>query len=162
MKKATIWTNSDGLAVGFGTRDSETTGSAKVVTAGKRQEIVMRLKLSELGDAIDANDLINAPVIPAGSVILSANLRVIDAATGTNAVLDIGIAKASDGTDLNDDGIDAAIATATLVNAYYVACDGAEIGAEMAYDTKLYASYDTAAFTGGVVEVTVTYIAPGT
>lgn len=160
MKKSVIWTNSDGLAVGFGPRDVETTYSAKLSVGGNRQQVVMRIKLSELADTIDANDLINAPVIPAGAVLETARLFMETAAVGATAVLDIGIAKASDGTDIDDDGIDVAIATATLVDGYTVACDGAKLGTELAYASKVYASYDTAAFTDGVAVLTVEYVCP--
>ena len=157
MKREALWSNKDGLYVGFGTRDVETTGSAAVVTEGTRSEIVMRIKLSELADTIDVTDVINAPIIPAGSILESAKLHVETAAVGATAVLDIGLCTVA-GVDVDDDGVDAAIATATLVDGYYVACDGAKIGTELAQASKLYASYDTAAFTDGVVVVTVTYI----
>jgi hypothetical protein len=160
MNRSSIWNNSDGLAVGFGPRDSETTGSAKVVTAGRRQQVVLRIKLSELADTLDTNDLINAPTIPAGSLLETARLFVLDAAVGASAVLDIGLAKSVDSTDIDDDGVDVAIATATLVDGYTTLCDGAKIATELAYDSKVYASYDTAAFTGGVVLVVLEYLCP--
>lgn len=158
MKKSSIWANSDGLAVGFGPRDTETTEVTKVSLGGNRQQLVARIKLSELADAITANHLINAAYIPAGALLESAKLFVETAAIGVNAVLDIGLAKVSDGTDIDDDGIDVAIATTTLVDGYNTACDGAKIGTELAYDSKIYASYDTAAFTAGVVVLTVEYV----
>jgi hypothetical protein len=160
MNKASLWANSDGLVVGFGARDAETTGSAKVSVGGMRQQVVVRLKLSELGDTLDTNDLVNAPIIPAGALLESARLFVESAAAGTNAVLDIGIAKAVDSTDIDDDGIDVAIATTTLVDGYTTLCDGAKIATELAYNSKVYASYDTAAFTSGVVVITVEYVVP--
>jgi hypothetical protein len=158
MKKATIWANSDGLAVGFGPRDTETVEVTKVSLGGNRQQLVCRIRLSELADTITANHLINAAYIPAGSLLETVRLHVETAATGVNAVLDIGLAKLSDGTDIDDDGVDAAIATATLVDKYTTLCDGALVGTELTYDSKIYASYDTAAFTAGVVVLTAEYI----
>jgi hypothetical protein len=160
MNKSSIWSNKDGLAVGFGTRDVEYTYSAGVSVKGVRQQALLRLRLADLGDTVDANDLINAPVLPSGAFIESAKLFVEDAAVGVNAVLDIGFAKASDGTALDDDGIDAAIATATLVDQYDVACDGGVIGTQLSEAARMYASYDTAAFTAGVVLVVVDYWLP--
>ena len=160
MNKASLWSNSDGLVVGFGTRSVEQTASSKVSLGGQRQQIVMNVKLSDLADTLDTNDLVNAPVIPAGAVLESAKLFVVDAAVGATAVLDLGIAKAVDSTDIDDDGIDVAIATATLTDGAVIACDGAKIGTELAYASKVYASYDTAAFTGGNIVVTIEYLVP--
>ena len=157
MNRDSLWTNSDGLVVGFGPRDVEYTGSATVSTAGARKQVVARFRLSDLGDALDTNDLVNAPVIPAGALLEAAKLYVYTAAAGVNAVLDIGIATAA-GADVNDAGIDAAIATATLVEGYDTACDGALVGTKLANNSKVYASYDTAAFTAGVVTVVIDYI----
>lgn len=159
MNKSSIWTNKDGLAVGFGTRDVEKTGSYVVDTDGSYKELVVRLVLSDLADTIDVNDVVNAPVIPSGSFISSALLVVETAAVGATAVLDIGLCTVA-GVDVDDDGIDAAIATATLVTDYDTACDGAKIGLHTTADWKVYASYDTAAFTAGVVKVVIKYLPP--
>lgn len=160
MNRDTIWTNADGLAVGFGTRDVEQTGSAKLSVGGDRQQVRFRIKLADLTDTTVGNQLINAPSIPAGAILETARLFVESAAVGVNAVLDIGLAKTADGAIIDDDYVDAAIATATLVDGYTVLCDGAAIGTELAFNSKVYASYDTAAFTSGVVVVTLEYVVP--
>ena len=159
-KRKLNWTNKDGLVVGFGTRGVETTYSAKASRGGPEQQIVMRIRGADLADAVVADQLIHAPIIPAGAFIKSAYLQVDTAFEGVNAVLDIGVYKLSDGTAVDDDGIDAAIATATLVASYDVACDGAEVGKEQAVACKIAASYDTAAFTAGEATLIVTYVDP--
>ena len=159
-KRKLNWTNQDGLVVGFGTRGVETTYSAKASRGGPEQQIVMRIRGADLADAVVADQLIHAPIIPAGAFIKSAYLQVDTAFEGVNAVLDIGVYKLSDGTAVDDDGIDAAIATATLVASYDVACDGAEVGKEQAVACKIAASYDTAAFTAGEATLIVTYVDP--
>jgi hypothetical protein len=160
MKRNATWTNSDGLRVGFGTRGVETTYSSKASTAGAEQQIVMRIKGADLADSDVAAQLDYAPSIPAGAFIKSAYLQVDTAFEGTNAVLDIGVYKTSDGTAVNDAGIAAAIATATLVASYDVACAGALVGTELANNSKIAASYDTAAFTAGEATLIVTYVVP--
>jgi len=159
-KRDSNWTNKDGLVVGFGTREVETTYSAKASRGGPEQQIVMRIKGADLADSDVAAQLVHAPIIPAGAFIKSAYLQVDTAFEGVNAVLDIGLYKLSDGTAVDDDGIDAAIATATLVAHYDVACDGAEVGKEQAVACKVAASYDTAAFTAGEATLIVTYVPP--
>lgn len=157
-KRDTNWTNADGLVVGFGTREAETTYSAKVSRGGPEQQVVMRIKGADLADSAVADQLVHAPVIPAGALLKSAHLQVDTAFVGTNAVLDIGLYKASDGSAIDDDGVDSAIATTTLVADYDVACDGAEIGLKTDFACKIAASYDTAAFTDGVATLVVTYV----
>jgi hypothetical protein len=154
------WTNKDGLVVGFGTRAVESTYSAKASQGGPEQQIVMRINGPDLADSDVASQLVHAPIIPAGAFIKSAYLQVDTAFEGASAVLDIGLYKLSDGTALDDDGIDAALATATLVAHYDVACDGAEVGKEQAEAVKVAASYDTAAFTAGVATLVITYVNP--
>jgi hypothetical protein len=161
MNRNSLWTNSDGLVVGFGTRDVESTGSAKVSLGGRRQQVVFKITGTDLADSDVSAQLVNAVVIPAGSILESAKLFVESVFAGATAVLDIGIYKASDGTAVDDDGVDAAIAVTSIDgDGDIIACDGALIGTELAFDSKLGASYDTAAFTSGVAYVTVEFISP--
>lgn len=161
MIRDEIWTNSDGLAVGFGTREVETNAGAVVVAGdGVTRTVVVNIKGSGIPDSAVGPQLINGAVIPANSYLKGATLFVTTAFVGATAVLDIGLFKASDGTEVDDDGIDAAIATATLVDNYDVACDGALIGTVLAYDSKIGVSYDTAAFTAGEATLVVEYLVP--
>jgi hypothetical protein len=101
----------------------------------------------------------NSVVIPANSLIIGATLQVYTAFVGASAVLDIGTWNASTFAEIDDDGIDAAIATATLVDNYVVACDGGQIGASVgAADAVVVAQYDTAAFTAGEAILTIRYL----
>ena len=159
-KRSLNWTNTDGLVVGFGTRGVETTYSAKVPEKGVEEKIVMRIYGPDLADVTVSGQLVHAPVIPAGAFIKSAYLQVDTAFVGASAVLDIGVYKAVDNAAVADDGIDAAIATATLIADYDVACDGSLVGTELAFASKLAASYDTAAFTDGKATLIVTYVNP--
>jgi hypothetical protein len=160
-KRDNTWTNQDGLYVGFGTRKAESNTGSNHGGSSAIRTMTLKIVGSELSDAVAAADLENAAVIPADSVILSANLFVTTAFAGVNAVLDIGTYKAADNTAEDDDGIDAAIATATLVDNYAVACDGADIGTVVTGSGyKIAASYDTAAFTAGEATLVVRYLVP--
>ena len=160
-KRDNTWTNQDGLYVGFGTRKVETGTGSNHGGSSAIRTMTLRIKGADLKDVVAAADLENAAVIPNDSVILSANLFVTTAFVGVNAVLDIGTYKAADNTVEDDDGIDAAIATATLVIDYAVLCDGGDIGTVVTGSGyKIAASYDTAAFTAGEATLVVRYLVP--
>ena len=89
-----------------------------------------------------------ALTLPANSFIVSATLRVIDALTGTTPTLTIGLVE-KDGTAIDADGIDVAIA-ATAVDAVgeTVLCDGALVGKLVGIGTE---RGQLVATTGGTV-----------
>lgn len=154
------WTNQDGLYVGFGTRKTEVNTSGLHSPKGAVQTLTVKIHGPSLSDAVAAADLENAAVIPANALIVGAKLFVTTAFAGASAVLDIGTYKAADNTVEDDDGIDAAIATATLVDNFVATCDGADIGTVVTGEGyKIAASYDTAAFTAGEATLVVEYIA---
>ena len=128
------WTNSDGLVVHFGTRDVTTTGGFRVADNGATEKVYMTIKGTDLADAVAATDdqIIYGPVIPNGATILSATLKVDTAFTsGGSAVLDLGLYD-KDGTIVDDDGIDAAVAVASLTLGAEIACDGADVNTVVA------------------------------
>lgn len=170
----TSWVNQDGLKVRFGRRDQteDNTAPAAVVTAGLKQQAVLRIKGTALADtctfAAGTLDERGAR-IPGNAYITSATLHVDEAfTTSASGVLDIGLYKV-DGSAHDDDGIDVAIAAGTLVANADIACDGAEVGKLLAVTAPsgrtdnsviLGASYDTGAFTAGTATLIVEYIVP--
>ena len=69
--------------------------------------------------------------IPANSFIVSATLRVLTAIDGTTPTLTIGLVE-KDGTTIDADGIDAAIAESAIdAVGETVLCDGALVGARL-------------------------------
>lgn len=158
-KRDEVWTNQDGLFVGFGTRKAEKNTGGNHASRGAIQTQTVKLKGTDMGDTVAASDLENAARIPANALLLSANLFVTTAFTsGGIAVLDIGVYNADTGAVVDDDGIDAAVALAALEDNDTVTCDGALVGTVMAQETKIGASYDTAAFTAGEATLVVRYI----
>lgn len=151
------WTNEDGLVVRFGLdRTTQAETGLKV-----QEEHVLVLDIEDATALVDADTTApseDAAFIPAGSIITDAYLHVTTAFTsGGLAVLDLGT-KAASGTIIDDDGIDAAIAVADLTENSVTIGDGALVGAHVAADSWVYASYDTAAFTAGVGKLYVKYI----
>lgn len=113
--------------------------------------------LSTLTDSTWSPTPIEA-ALPSGAVILKATVVVMDAATsGGSATLDIGLFQ-EDGTAIDDDGIDAAIAVASLTANAVVDANGAVVGTRLAEKAYVGATYDTAAFTAGRVKVLIEYV----
>src|SRR5688572_21309346 len=160
MPSDELWSNQDGLLVGFGTRTVETNSGAQPRSDSVRQEVKVRIKGLDLLDADVVAQLHHGVTIPADSLLLSATLFVTTAFAGATAVMDIGTYNAA-GTAVDDDGIDSAVAVATLVDNAVVTCDGALIGTVLASDQRIGITYDTAAFTAGEAWLHVVYIPKG-
>lgn len=164
MARDAVWSNKDGLVVGFGTRTPVYNGSYSVAadSAAGVSKLYYRFRGEDLADAVSAtgDSIVQAPVIPNGSIIKSATLYVTEAFVGATAVLDIGVYNSA-GTAVDDDGIDAAVAV-TSIDAIgdTIACDGADVGTVVATSggVKIAASYDTAAFTAGEALLTVEFV----
>ena len=152
-----IWTNDDGLEVRFGL--DRTTEQPSGRTAGEEKVLVWHVAdATELGDTDTAAVAGDEAFIPAGAVIKDAYFVVDTAFTsGGSAVLDLGLKQAA-GTNIDDDGIDAAVALAALGADAVVACNGALVGTRLANNSYVMATYDTAAFTAGAGKLVIKYI----
>lgn len=157
MGRDSYWTNDDGLVVGFGPRTVDTGLAAKVSTMGETQELVLDIVGADLADATVPTNINTGAFIPANSLVLSGVLIVDTAFAGATAVLDIGTYTAA-GVAVDDDGIDSAIAVASLTADTDIDSDGAVIGTVVTADTYIAATYDTAAFTAGTAKLIVRYI----
>jgi hypothetical protein len=166
MNKKSIWTNKDGLYVGFGPRGVETNAAARLTAGdGATKTVQMKIVGTALADAPTTAQLANSVVIPAGSQIELVRITVDSQFAGVNAVLDVGGYTTADAED-NDDGFIVALATATLVAGFQAdyeavsGAGGAYIKTILAAPLKVGAGYDTAAFTAGVATVTIVYSSP--
>lgn len=149
------WTNSDGLEVRFKNPDAGPTG-AGLSTMGAVKNISVDF---DFATAITAAADGHEAFIPANAYIKAATLIVISAMTGTSGTLTIGLAQ-KDGTVIDADGIDAAVAQATLVANAVVKCDGALAGGTAgigAANGYLYTSTG-GTVTGGRGRLVVEYI----
>jgi hypothetical protein len=173
MSRANIWVNSDGLNVGNGTHSSDN-NCAGVVSVGNLITVKQEITLADAVDvAVTGTALPQAHVIPRGSIFESATVQTLVAATGSSSTLDIGTFSRGLATEVVDDAIgilDAGtIAEMTTVGEIQV-CDGSFLpkvtgvtgmaGAISNSDVVIVYSWDTAAFTAGVILLTVTYTAP--
>lgn len=178
MARNATWTNDDGLVVGFGTHSEDNNVAGVTQSSGGRVTVKQEITLADLADTFAATNVDPQAVrIPRGSVITNAYLEVKVAAVGASATLDIGTWGVGLATEVVDDadGIVADASTAELnaIGEVHI-CDGALVassgntaaagvvcvGATSDSDVVIAPSYETAAFTAGVVLLHVEYIPP--
>ena len=167
MGRESTWTNSDGLVVGFGTHDEDNDVSA--LRGGTEKTIEVEFDLVDLADTFAAaNRKPQEVIIPRGSIIKSAYIQTLVAATGSSSTLDIGTWGTNDVVDVADGLVaDVTIAEMTSIGEVHV-LDGAlisasgqtAVGATSASDVVLAPSYETAAFTAGRIRLTVEVLVP--
>ena len=152
------WTNEDGLLVRFGEERAEVASDG--VTSAEEQLLVFKIgDATALADTDTAAEAGDRPFIPANAIIKEA-FFVVDTAftSGGSAVLDLGL-KQANGTNIDDDGIDAAIAVAALTAGTVITSDGADVGTKVgANNAYPMATYDTAAFTAGAGRLFIKYV----
>ena len=170
MSVQELWTNNDGLQVRFG-KERSGYGRVKaglVRTSGNENELVIDFTWDNMpgfdadadGDGtLDSFDE-NNEYIPANAVIKEAVLYVTSDWTGTSTpAMTIGLYQ-QNGTVIDADGIDAAIAEAALDTNDVVVCDGAlashdSVGAADAF-VRVYAS--TGTFTAGSARLVIRFV----
>ena len=150
------WTNSDGLEIRFTGPEAGQTG-ASVDTCGGVKEVI--LDISDMSTNITAAADGHEAFIPAGSFIVEAFLKVTTAMAGTSGTLTIGLAQ-KDGTVIDADGIDAAVAQADLAAGKAVVCDGALVGGTATVGSANAYLYTTkgGTVTAGAAKLVVRYI----
>lgn len=161
----TVTANSDGLRFRYGLDTQKGAQVGAPCTYGALKQVVGILEVARMDTT---GGLIGGEpntAIPAGSYITRAFLIITEAFTGASGTLDIGLANAdATYTNLDEDGIDSAVAVASLAQGSIIACDGALVGAGTDRDTGAlgYLSYDidTTDFTAGKAIVIVEYFEP--
>jgi hypothetical protein len=159
------WTNSDGLRIKIGATEANVTQGGEYNVTGQVHEVQVRFNLTSLGTATAL--LEPGIIIPKGARIDSVEVVAETLATGTNAVLNVGLVRLDNTTTIDEDGLVAAIPLANLnvageknVLTAGVTYAGALVGTTLANAGKFVADYDTAAFTAGVALVTVKFYVP--
>lgn len=130
------------------------------------QKVVVDFSFDKLPAAGDVGDAVVLE-LPAKAVILSAYLLVTKAFVGgTGSTVQIGTKKASDGTELDNDGFVTAANTGTDIASIdadgdVVIGSGAQIGKALAERAKIAVTAGGAALTAGEARLVVQYIHPG-
>jgi|TARA_Y100000296_G_scaffold80058_1_gene104900 hypothetical protein len=170
----TVWSNDDGLDVRFGTSKATLRLGGRLKTFGAMQECRVKILGTSVPASASETPIDKKVTIPSNSYLdaVTSQLFVDTAFTsGGSATLDIGIMNDDgDGTysTNDDDGIDAAIAVATLALDYDVVPDGALMGTSPVNSTTatlplaISYGYNTAAFTAGAATLVLRYRPPVT
>lgn len=147
------WTNSDGLQVLMHGEQGEVNNKGVTVNSEDSQ-LVVDVDLTSLSATPSQLD----PFIPAGAFITSAYLIVTEAAAGGTSVT-LGLYE-KDGTAIDADGIDAAVATAALAANKAVVCDGDAVGGTVTVgaDDAYFGATAVGTFTAGKAKLVVDYI----
>lgn len=152
----TTWTNEDGLLIRFDVEQ----GAVALDGSTSAKEVTLEVAVADATTLTDADTAVEAgdrPFIPAGAVIKDAYFVVDTAFTsGGSAVLDLGL-KEADGSTIDDDGLDAAIAVAALTVNSVTVGNGALVPSKTAVDSYPTITYDTAAFTAGAGKLVIKY-----
>lgn len=158
------YTNDDGLVYRFGTDQAKVARTGSPSTYDVEGTVVVDLDAEALPAVADGSVFVNelpSVAIPAGALLRSATVITTTGFTsGGAATLDIGLAE-RDGTAIDADGIDAAIAlTAIDTVGEEVACDGALIATKLAKDSYVTVNVGTAAYTAGRAKLLIKFIIP--
>lgn len=158
-----VWYNNDGLVVKFGTEEATAGKAGGYNTRGPQQMIELFISdmttvPSAAGTILDYN-----LVVPKNARIEKVEVITQTAVTsGGAAVLNVGLVRTDTTTELDYDGLVAALALASFNSAGETASltvgstsAGALIGTTLANNGYLQVDYDTAAFTAGAIRVRV-------
>jgi len=110
----------------FGALPTKNKFGGELASSGQKKELKFPFSYDDL-PAVDADNEMLA-VLPAGSMITAAYIKVDTAMGGTSGTLTIGTYQADGGGVVDADGIDAAVAQAALLANTTIVCDGAQIG----------------------------------
>ncbi len=155
------WENADGLQVQFGNQDPAVVGTDVAV----KHRMAVDFRFDELPaftadlDNNGTNDGFSGmdAYIPAGSYITSAQIVVTTAFTGGTSY-NIGFYEA-DGSVIDVDGVDAAVAAAALAAGKAVNCNGDLVGGTLTLTENAYLVIaDTGGFTTGAGKLYIDYV----
>lgn len=163
---AVTWFNPDGLEVRFGTDEAIASTAGEFNLLGKihQVEIVLTGTAIVTTDGTIVEDFL---VLPKGARIHEVVVIAQTACTGTGAVLNVGLKRTDRATELDYNGLVAALPLTSLDSAGETTTlnvgssfAGALLGTTLANNGYLCADWDTAAFTAGVINVRINYYMP--
>lgn len=161
------WINDDGLKVNFGQDQARETASlmAKTISLGPINYMVCDLNYDDLptytadldGDGTDDGWTDEDAYIPAGSYITRAWI-IVETAFADGTSYNLGLYQLN-GTVIDADGIDAAVAVADMAANESVDCDGQLVGTQdlLTADAYLLVAA-TGTYTAGKAKIVIEYI----
>lgn len=138
----------------FGAMDTDQKRGAISHGNGQKKEVEYVFSYDDLPADDDGNEMLIR--IPADSFIEAAYLKVGTAWAGGTSI-DIGLAQ-TDGTVIDADGIDAAVATASLTANAIIDCDGALVGASVGSNDAVLEVTASGTYTAGTATLVIEYL----
>lgn len=138
----------------FGPAERNQKWGAKVAKHGSITEVEYEFTYDDLPAADDGNAM--NITIPANSLLLDSYLKVGTAWAGGTSI-NIGLVQ-EDGTAIDADGLDAAVATASLTANAIIAGDGALVGASVGANDAVVEIAATGTYTAGSAKLLVRYM----
>ena len=135
-------------ATHYGRRDIEDVAPSKYASALGVRKLEYTFSFDDL-PTFDLDQLVHR--VFANAVIKSAHIRVLEAAVGGTSY-NFGLYQ-PDGTVIDLDGIDAAVATAALTLGAHIVCDGALVGKSIGVAAGQLVVAATGTFTAGKFQV---------
>lgn len=160
------WTNDDGLIVKFGTEQGTAGKGGSPVSYGNVSVLEFQVTATTIGSSAAVVD--NHLVIPSGAVIHKVEVIAETACTsGDSATLDVGLIRLDRSTELDYNGLVAALAL-TSIDADGDVVEliqgstghGDLVGTALANAGVPTINYGTAAYTAGVLVVKIYYYMP--
>lgn len=158
------WMNNDGLFIEYGTEKAVANTGGEYRFDGPRHCIEVDIDLTKLTVTNGGTILSDTTFFPKNARIEEVDVLVLTAATGSTAVLNVGLVKTDRTTEIDFNGFVAALpqtslsAAGDMVKLNVGSTDaGALIGTVTTNSGYLTADYDTAAFTAGKVRVRIFY-----
>jgi len=157
------WTNDDGLHIRFGTEKAKVTLGGESSTDGMERVVTVDINYADLA-AFGTDKIVEGVKIPDGAFVKSATLNVSTAFTsGGSATLALGLIDDDRTTAYDLDGIDTAIAVASLTAGAEIDCNGAVIGtliSNSGVDVMPTVTVGTADFTAGEAKLDIVFYIP--
>jgi ketosteroid isomerase-like protein len=150
------WTNADGLYIKYGDDESKQALGGHVTQDGGVHTLEFVITAADF-NALTNTILGDAVYIPSNALIISSNFLVETAFAGATATVDFGLVRKNRTTEIDFDGLDAAIAVASLTARASIAGDGALIGTRLSQPALVTARNNTADLTAGRGVLTITY-----
>jgi hypothetical protein len=157
------WTNADGLRIAFGADEAVTGKAGEYRVDGQERVVECVITMTPLTTSAVIQD--QFVTLPAGAFITAVKVLTTTAITSSGSgVLNVGLQRLDRSTELDYDGLIAALPVASFNAAGETVSltegatyHGALLGTELAYPGYITADYDTADFTAGTCRVQIFY-----
>ena len=150
------WENVNGRQTHYGALEADNKFGGEVAGGGAQREARLTFSYDDLPAAAADNEMLKA--IPSGAALTEAYIKVLEAMDGSSGTLTVGVAQADGGGAIAADGIDVAVAQASLTAGEVITCNGALIGGSALSERGVIVATTGGTVSAGRFEVVVKYL----